>query len=935
MADEIASLPGAGEFCGGICDPRLNPVFWGAEVINAHSAWCGHIPFAHWIVSTTQPRLLVELGTHTGVSYSAFCLAVERAQLATQCYAVDTWRGDAHAGYYGDEVFTGLQRYHRERFAGFSTLIRGTFDEALGHFADRSVDLLHIDGLHTYEAVYHDFNSWLSKLSSRSVVLFHDTNVRRDDFGVWRLWEELRQHYPSFEFLHGYGLGVLAVGQRPPGVVAQLCGIRDPARVALLRERFAMLGGRWEAECREQLQIERASEARAADQAKYVEHIAKHAEHIASSQDSLRRAEDIISELRTDASRSQADLKAIQEALAGAQAEALEQQGRADGIARALAEARGREMAARRQVAQLVSEADTRSRETAEARLRLEQAQSALQAALQQEVARRMAIENSTMWRALSPLRHQLDHHPGARHRVRTALGVVRSAAKPGFLQQMRRSRRTRKLSRAIADSPLFDAEWYLATYPDVAASSLEPAAHYALFGGPERRNPGPGFDAAWYLEWNPDVAQSGRNPLLHYIEDGKAEGREIRPVPGAAAEPPAMGLARPVGPGLTLKESLFHRFVTLAPLNVYSAPGGGRRLTMVTDSINAGSLFGGVGTAIVLSALLARQLGAGLRLITRLEAPDTANLATVLRTHRVAWNGDVEFLHVPYGSNTGIPIGAADIFLTTSWWTTRAVRPVIPPERTFYLLQEDERMFYPYGDNRLRCAETLADPGINFIVNSEMLFEHLVNGCEKLPNIRDRGVWFEPAFPAFGERARNGRPPGAKRVFFFYARPKNERNLYWRGLEAIGAAIDEGILDPARWEIHFAGRDLTEVELPCGIRPHLHENLPWPDYARLIGRVDVGLCLMDTPHPSYPPLDLAAAGAIAVTNRHGPKTSLSRYSKQILCVEPGIEQLKQGIAQAVALSDDPTRRETDDRINRDWETALAPVLKHVSQVAG
>jgi hypothetical protein len=332
---------------------------------------------------------------------------------------------------------------------------------------------------------------------------------------------------------------------------------------------------------------------------------------------------------------------------------------------------------------------------------------------------------------------------------------------------------------------------------------------------------------------------------------------------------------------------------------------------------------------------LLARQLGAGLRLITRLEAPDTANLATVLRTHRVAWNGDVEFLHVPYGSNTGIPIGAADIFLTTSWWTTRAVRPVIPPERTFYLLQEDERMFYPYGDNRLRCAETLADPGINFIVNSEMLFEHLVNGCEKLPNIRDRGVWFEPAFPAFGERARNGRPPGAKRVFFFYARPKNERNLYWRGLEAIGAAIDEGILDPARWEIHFAGRDLTEVELPCGIRPHLHENLPWPDYARLIGRVDVGLCLMDTPHPSYPPLDLAAAGAIAVTNRHGPKTSLSRYSKQILCVEPGIEQLKQGIAQAVALSDDPTRRETDDRINRDWETALAPVLKHVSQVAG
>jgi hypothetical protein len=93
---------------------------------------------------------------------------------------------------------------------------------------------------------------------------------------------------------------------------------------------------------------------------------------------------------------------------------------------------------------------------------------------------------------------------------------------------------------------------------------------------------------------------------------------------------------------------------------------------------------------------------------------------------------------------------------------------------------------------------------------------------------------------------------------------------------------------------------------------------------------MDVGLSLMDTPHPSYPPLDLAAAGAVVVTNRHGPKTSLARYSDNILCVEPTVEGLKRGIAEAVELAADGARRRANharNRLGRDWEAAFEPVL--------
>ncbi|MCW4151720.1 hypothetical protein OM427_19575 [Halomonas sp. 18H] len=86
---------------------------------------------------------------------------------------------------------------------------------------------------------------------------------------------------------------------------------------------------------------------------------------------------------------------------------------------------------------------------------------------------------------------------------------------------------------KAIAESPLFDAEWYLAQYPDVANNpnlAKDPARHYLLFGGYEGRNPGPGFDSNFYLANNPDVLYRGMNPLLHYAKFGEAEQRRVVP---------------------------------------------------------------------------------------------------------------------------------------------------------------------------------------------------------------------------------------------------------------------------------------------------------------------------------------------------------------------------------------------------------------------
>ncbi len=128
------------------------------------------------------------------------------------------------------------------------------------------------------------------------------------------------------------------------------------------------------------------------------------------------------------------------------------------------------------------------------------------------------AIVGSRSWRLTTPLRSFGDWLLSVRG------GQFAAVASFGV------DRKELECYRLLADSGLYDREYYLENHQDIRDAGMDPLVHFIRSGAAEGRRPNPLFETAWYLQAYPDVADSGLNPLLHYFLHGVAEGRDPSP---------------------------------------------------------------------------------------------------------------------------------------------------------------------------------------------------------------------------------------------------------------------------------------------------------------------------------------------------------------------------------------------------------------------
>jgi glycosyltransferase involved in cell wall biosynthesis len=457
-------------------------------------AWVGHVPFAAWLIQVLSPKIFVELGTHSGNSFFAFCQAVAESGISTRCYAVDTWRGDEHSGPYDETVFLEVNAHLQQHYAAFAGLLRMTFDEARAYFTDGSVSLLHIDGLHTYEAARHDFESWLPKLAPGAVVLLHDTNVRERNFGIWKLWEELQGIYPyNLQFAHSHGLGVLQLNDAAEGT--RLPWLEPGSAVKrTLAGYFASLGAR---------QVDRY------DIRELREHVttltrllAERDAQLAGRDDHIGSVSDVVAErdarvaplVQTTVARDE-QIAALTETLAEHRARVASLT--ESHAARDAQIARLTEFLAVReeQVTTLIRTQTKRKERLAVLAATVDSCQDQISvlaraaAASNEQLARIMSSRSMRITAPLRSLRRAI-WRPTSGHE-----GSHDSAAPKGLPALLRRlkspfaHRELKQESDHLGDRQLFDAEFYLKMYPDIRDHFREdPYEHFVSHGKAEGR---------------------------------------------------------------------------------------------------------------------------------------------------------------------------------------------------------------------------------------------------------------------------------------------------------------------------------------------------------------------------------------------------------------------------------------------------------------
>lgn len=176
----------------------MNPY---SELAAIPSAWKGHEHFAAWLVNEIRPEVSVDLGVDYG--YSLFSLAVPGIG---EVYGIDSFEGDAHAGHRTDTYDSVIAFKNRHSFNKVH-VIKGQFAEVAKTWS-LPIDILHIDGLHTYDAVRADWGNWNPFVRDGGVTIMHDVISFPE---VGQFFNELT--LPKVNFVHSAGLGVVTSDQ--------------------------------------------------------------------------------------------------------------------------------------------------------------------------------------------------------------------------------------------------------------------------------------------------------------------------------------------------------------------------------------------------------------------------------------------------------------------------------------------------------------------------------------------------------------------------------------------------------------------------------------------------------------------------------------------------------------------------------------------------
>jgi hypothetical protein len=359
-----------------------------------------------------------------------------------------------------------------------------------------------------------------------------------------------------------------------------------------------------------------------------------------------------------------------------------------------------------------------------------------------------------------------------------------------------------------------------------------------------------------------------------------------------------------------------------------------GPSLTVLVPTLNPSEIFAGIATAVDIGLGLA-QRGIPVRFVAT-DLPVSSAAASrgflLRRMKSGASSSAGAHISVHCGqTQETIPAHADDLYLATAWWTAHGAEKLIrrhgmTQPRFYYLIQDFEPNFYPWGPE---FADACASYTFDFepIFNTALLRDFFAD--QGFDFATPDSLAFRPSIDVtrYAEAPRTAGGEGPRRLAL-YGRPEVARNMYGTAVEALARFVTERNLGPADVKIVSIGLPHPPLSLPNGLTLESLGKLPWEDYPGYLAGSDLGLSLMYSPHPSHPPIEMAASGMRVVTNGFGPK-DLSRLSKAILSAEPEARAIADALSRAWDMP--PV---TDDERRIDLATLGASMDETIDRLA-
>jgi GT2 family glycosyltransferase len=450
------------------------------------------------------------------------------------------------------------------------------------------------------------------------------------------------------------------------------------------------------------------------------------------------------------------------------------------------------------------------------------------------------------------------------------------------------------------------------------ADRSPRPPATLALRGVRELVGRPETLGAEWMLfqalTWRRLLSATARDEPARLIRLDAVPPPVLDPRPGArvVGDPAARAVAEKV-----------------APLRLAVRDDAPRRVNLLVPTIDLEHLFGGYIAKLNLARRLAER-GMRVRIVTvDPVGPLPRSWARELESYS-GLDGLLDAVEVAFGRETpGLEVSRADAFVATTWWTAHVAHAALGDGRFLYLIQEHEPFTFPMGTYAALAAESYRLPHFA-LFSTELLREYFrrhdigVHDDESSATFQNAITAVDPA-PDLGARRT--------RRLLFYARPEAHaaRNMFELGVLALGRALERGAFDG--WDLRGIGTVGSRRRLDVGGGAAL-DVLPRADqaaYADVLRDHDVGLALMYTPHPSLVPIEMAAAGMLAVTNTFENKTAeaLRAISPNLIAAEPTVGSVADALCEAAAGVEDAERRVRGSRVrwSRDWDESFGDDL--------